>query len=225
MARKNRNVEIVPYSAEFRDTVRHCVYETGYGGDSAEIYFEDRDLFADFLTLYYTDYEPESAFIPLVDGEPAGYLLGCLDTARSEEITKRKVYPLIMKKLLSGKYNVGPGVIKNIARALEAGLRGENNSAPLDVYPAHLHIDLFHDYRRLGLGRLLIETYIDHLRGKGIPGVHLGTSSFHTLALPFYEKLGFQRYSATRITRSFFDHLVDRDFYNVCYVKHIHRQE
>src|SRR6478672_1204441 len=36
----------------------------------------DRELFADYLTAYYTDWEPESAFVLLIDGEIRGYLLG-----------------------------------------------------------------------------------------------------------------------------------------------------
>ena len=31
--------------------------------------YEDRELFADFLTTYYTDHEPESSFVLEVDGE------------------------------------------------------------------------------------------------------------------------------------------------------------
>ena len=38
--------------------------------------FEDRELFADYLTAYYTDWEPESSFVLLVNGEIRGYLLG-----------------------------------------------------------------------------------------------------------------------------------------------------
>ncbi len=216
-----KKIEIIPYSDEYRAIVRNCVYETGYGGGSAEIYFEDRALFADFLTVYYTDYEPESAFIPLVDGEAAGYLLGCVDTKKCDEITRKKIKPNILKRVIGGHYNIGPGVRINIMRALEMSLRGESNSAPLDVYPAHLHIDLFRSFRRFGVGALLINNYLDYLRDKGIHGVHLGTSSFHTQALPFYEKLGFQRYSTTRVTHSFFSHITDKDFYNICYVKHI----
>ena len=37
--------------------------------------YEDRELFADFLTTYYTDHEPESSFVLEIDGESEGYLL------------------------------------------------------------------------------------------------------------------------------------------------------
>jgi len=213
------DIEIVPYSPEYRESVRDCVYETGFGGDGAECYFEDRDLFADTITLYYTDYEPESAFIPLVGGEPAGYLLGCVDTERSDEVLKKKVYPEILKKMAAGEYDLAPGVRRNIFRSLLMVFRRERVKVPADVYPAHLHIDLFEPYRRFGLGTKLINTYLDFLREKDVPGVHLGTSSFHTQALPFYEKLGFQRFGVRRVRTSFFKEISGRDFYNIVYVK------
>ena len=214
-------IEIVKYEPKYRKPVRDCVYETGYGGESAECYFEDRELFADLLILYYTDCEPESAFVPLVDGEPAGYLLGCVDTVKCDEITKKEILPGILKDLMAGKYQTGPLLRRNLYRAILSEIRKENIPKPIKEYPAHLHIDLFKPYRRFGIGGRLIDTYLEYLKGLGIPGVHLGTSTAHTLALPFYEKLGFQRYSVRRLTKSYFKELTDRDFYNVVYVKKI----
>jgi len=46
------------------------------------------------------------------------------------------------------------------------------------LYPAHLHIDFYEPYRRMGLGSKIMNVYFDYLRGLGIKGVHLGTSSF-----------------------------------------------
>ena len=38
--------------------------------------FQDRELFADYLTSYYTDIEPESCFVLEQNGRVVGYLLG-----------------------------------------------------------------------------------------------------------------------------------------------------
>lgn len=58
-------------------------------------------------------------------------------------------------------------------------------------YPAHLHIDLLARARGRGLGRLLIERLLDELRGRGVPGVHLGADPANDNAVRFYEHLGF----------------------------------
>lgn len=214
-------IDVVGYTPEYRDMVRDCVYVTGYGGESAEVYFECRELFADMITLYYTDYEPESAFIALADGEPAGYLLGALDTRKYEQTMEKEIIPLLLKNMLSGKYELGAGARRNLSRAMLSQIRGEGGTPPLDMFPAHLHIDLYEQFRRAGVGSALMNAYLDFLRGKGVRGVHLGTSSFHTQSLPFYEKHGFYRYRVSRMEVSLFKGISGRDFYHICFVKNL----
>lgn len=209
---------IVPYEARYRDAVRRCVFETGYGGADVSPFFTERELFADILTLYYTDYEPEHAYLGLVDGEPAGYLLGCADTARYEKIMKKQVYPEILRRLLRGDYHIDRVTLRYIMRGILLMLHGADVTPPAEQYPAHLHIDLFEPYRRFGLGTQLVRAWLDALRAAGSPGLHLGTSSVHTQSHPFYEKLGFRRYAVRRYPVSFFRERDQRDFYGICYV-------
>ena len=56
----------------------------GFLGDPIDPVYEDRELFADFLTTYYTDHEPESSFLLEVDGEIRGYLLGSRKPLRNQ---------------------------------------------------------------------------------------------------------------------------------------------
>src|SRR2546423_5684934 len=64
------------YRRSDRETVRKLCCDTGFLGEPIDPVYEDRELFADFLTTYYTDHEPESCFLLEVDGEISGYLLG-----------------------------------------------------------------------------------------------------------------------------------------------------
>src|SRR5256714_12357237 len=64
------------YRRPDRETVRNLCCDTGFLGEPIDPVYEDRELFADFLTTYYTDHEPESCFLLEVDGEISGYLLG-----------------------------------------------------------------------------------------------------------------------------------------------------
>src|SRR5437588_12538382 len=69
-------VRIRPYRPEDREAVRRICADTGFLGRPIDPVFEDRELFADYLTSYYTDCEPESAFVLTVNGKVHGYLLG-----------------------------------------------------------------------------------------------------------------------------------------------------
>ena len=85
------SIHIRPYSHGDRESIRHICCETGFSGDPVDLLFQDRDVFADFLTRYYTDWEPESTFILEDDGQVVGYLTGCL---------RYKYFPIVQVYLL-----------------------------------------------------------------------------------------------------------------------------
>src|SRR6266404_2964172 len=64
------------YRDSDREAVRKLCCQTGFLGEPIDPVYEDRQLFADFLTTYYTDHEPESCFLLEINGEIRGYLLG-----------------------------------------------------------------------------------------------------------------------------------------------------
>ena len=64
------------YRASDREAVRRLCCQTGFLGEPIDPVYQDHELFADFLTTYYTDHEPESSFVLELDGEIRGYLLG-----------------------------------------------------------------------------------------------------------------------------------------------------
>jgi hypothetical protein len=69
-------ISIRPYEPRDREVVRWLCCQTGFLGKPIDPVFEDRELFADYLTSYYTDMEPESSFVLEQDGTVKGYLLG-----------------------------------------------------------------------------------------------------------------------------------------------------
>src|SRR5580698_6466181 len=75
--RKRRPAHLIrPYRASDRDVVRAICADTGFLGQPIDPVFEDRELFADYLTSYYTDAEPESTFVCELEGEVKGYVMG-----------------------------------------------------------------------------------------------------------------------------------------------------
>ncbi|MFV0415161.1 MAG: GNAT family acetyltransferase [Chthoniobacterales bacterium] len=64
------------FEARDREAVRRICCDTGFIGKPIDPVFEDRELFADYLTSYYTDKEPEACFVVEQEGSVKGYLLG-----------------------------------------------------------------------------------------------------------------------------------------------------
>src|SRR6266567_303292 len=82
--KSDKSFTIRSYRNSDRDAVRRLCCQTGFLGDPIDPVYEDRELFADFLTTYYTDHEPESCFLLEVDGEIRGYLLGSRKPLRNQ---------------------------------------------------------------------------------------------------------------------------------------------
>jgi GNAT superfamily N-acetyltransferase len=176
---------------------------------------EDRRIFMDAFYTYYTDYEPQHAWVACADNQVVGFLTGCTDSKAYHRVFLRKILPSVVLKFLTGYYQPGPKTWQYVRAAAGAARRGEIAGADENRYPAHLHINLLPAWRGYGLGRKLLEAYIGQLRGLGVPAVYLQTTSMNVVACRLYEKVGFQLLDA-RPTRMY-AHLVDQPVEHRCY--------
>jgi ribosomal protein S18 acetylase RimI-like enzyme len=187
-------VEVRPYRREDRDAIRRIVFETGFMGESAAWYWRDAESFAEVWSGYYTDREPESAFVVAERGEVLGYLLGCVDSRRAPGPRTAIARQLWRRQLL-----LRPGTAGFFWRTLGDVVREPRvPSGELDDprFPSHLHIDLLPPARGRGAGRRLLEAWLERLRAVGSPGCHLGTLAENAAAIAFFERLGFARHGA-----------------------------
>lgn len=213
------SLEVRPYQAGDREALFKIGAETAFFGAPIEAYMEDRCAFLDSFYAYYTDYEPEHAWVACVDSQVVGFLTGCTDTKRQEKITKSKLVPEVIWNVLRRRYKLGPKVWRYTREIIGAGLRGEFPPADVERFPAHLHINLADSFRGLGLGHRLMQTYLAQLKELGVAGVHLHTTSLNEAACHLYEASGFRIWAArpTHMWR----YLVDRPVENRCYAREI----
>lgn len=196
------------YKKEDRPWVREIAVNTAFIGESAAIFFDDKEIFADLLTRYFTDCEPGSCFVAEDNGLVVGYLTG----AKDENILKKIFVSKILPPLLAGV--VFKGIIfrrKNrifILSYLRSVLKGEFNNPDFSgMYPATLHINLKEGFQNRGIGSRLMVAYLDYLVKEGVRGIHLATMS--EKAGKFFVKNGFALlYTAPR---SYFNYILHRD--------------
>ena len=187
------DVLIRPYQSGDRAAIRHICCETADRGEPVENFFSDRELMADLVTRYYTDFEPQSAWVAEVSGRVMGYLTGALDTSRSRRIVARRIVPAAVGRAILRGALFGEEAWAML-RALWRSRRGyavHRHHHALEDYPAHLHIDLLKDLRGRQAGRRLMTAFFDQVRRARVPGIHATVRGDNAAARLFFERMGF----------------------------------
>ena len=167
------------------------------------------------MYTYYTDNEPERLWVAVNGDEVVGFLAGCLDTRRRERFEARQVVPHWLGRLLMGRYIIDRSLVYYGLSQAGALLHREIPRVDLNAYPAHLHINLSETSRGLGLGKQLMQAYLDQLKQAGVSGVHLHTTSKNIAAIGLYKRFGFALLEA-RSTRAW-EGLLDEPVENQAY--------
>jgi hypothetical protein len=164
-----------PYRAQDRADVREICCRTAFRNLGCSALVDDPELFADYWSAYYTDYEPEATLIAERDGVIVGYLMGCLDTRRFRRVMARQIVPRVIGRLVAraarGRYRGQPRAARFL-RWLAVRSWREEPEIDVTAYPAHYHANL----GREGHGHLLYSTmalhFLDQLDEYGVSHVH-----------------------------------------------------
>lgn len=201
-------INIRKFEAKDRQDIRRIVHDAAFMGEPASVFFDAREAMSDALTLYFTDYEPESCFVVDAGNKVVGCLIGTKDKIAAEKLISAKIgFRLLWDALISGAFLKKKNIVF-IYNALLSMIKGEFRMPDFaKEYPAILHINIDKEYRGLGIGTRLIEAYLSYLRQKGVFAVHLATMS--EKATQFFTKQGFVLLFSGK--RSYFRHIIGKD--------------
>ncbi len=213
----NTMITLRPFSPTDRDGLFRIAADTAFFGEPIEIYLEDRNIFLDLFYRYYTDFEPHHAWVAEANGNVVGFLTGCTDTLKQQQTTRQVLTPQFFAKFLRGKYHPGPKTWRYWKNLRRSTRKKEFAEADLNVYPAHLHINVDKEWRGCGIGRRLIQVFLDQLTHEKIPGVHLGTTSENEAACKLYQAMGFKLVDArvSSLWAEYIDHPVENRAYGL----------
>ncbi len=190
-------VEVRRYRPEDRAAVRHICFVTGFMGEPVDWLWGDEQSFADMFSSYYTDREPESAFVTVHDGEVLGYLLGCRDSTRAwnpAAVAGRHVF----RRGIVFRPGTAAMIWRSVGDVVADLARRRVRLADYEFvdpdYPAHLHINLLPAARGSGAGGRLVRAWLSDLRAAVVPGCFLQTMAENTNAIAFFEAVGFARH-------------------------------
>jgi hypothetical protein len=214
-----RDFQVRRYHPSDRDSVRSLCCETGFLGSAIDPVFEDRELFADFLTDYYLRHEPDSAFVVTQNDRVQGYLLG------SHHPAEHRIHSLFQI------FNLGPKVVgryfgyrpesRQYIHWLISKAWREVPAAPRDV--GHFHVNLLPAVKSIQVFRQLLETYLRHLYDHGVRQIHAQMVTFDgRRGSKLFERYGFKVINQSEITK--YRQYTDQTVYLCTIVKTLERE-
>ena len=194
----DKGFTIRSYRDSDREAVRGLCCQTGFLGEPIDPVYEDRELFADFLTTYYTDHERESCFVLETEGEIVGYLLG------SRRPLQNQLYAFYQNvwlffRALARYFRYNARSRRFIRWTLVHGWR-EVPAAPRRT--PHFHINLLPDARRISTTRALMSAYLSYLYRCGEKRVYGQIVTFESRrGEKMFERYGFKVLNRAEITK------------------------
>ena len=186
------------YRKSDREAVRKLCCDTGFLGEPIDPVYEDRQLFADFLTTYYTDWEPESSFVIEIAGEIRGYLLGSRKPLRNQLYSFWQNVSLFLKAL--ARYYRYNAASRRFVRWVLANGPREVPAVPRRV--PHFHINLLPDARKMSTTRALMSAYLSYLYRCGEKRVYGQIVTFESRrGEQMFERYGFKVLNRAEITK------------------------
>jgi hypothetical protein len=189
---------IRPFRASDRARVRELCCETGFLGKPIDPVFEDRELFGDFLTAYYTDWEPESSLVLEVEGVVMGYLLGSRCPWRQQLYSLYQNLGLFVRALWRYPRYSAPSrrFVHWIA------LCGWREVPAKPRCRAHFHINLLPEARNVPSTRALMDAYLKYLADHGEKHVYGQMVTFESRrGVKMFERYGFRVINRSEITK------------------------
>ena len=191
-------ISIRPYEPRDREVVRWLCCQTGFLGKPIDPVFEDRKLFADYLTSYYTDIEPESCFVLEQEGTVKGYLLG------SRRPLRQQIHSFFhnLRLFATGMIRY-PGYKKPTREFIHWILRNSWREVPASPRrTAHFHFNVLPEAQSFAGTHVLMNAYFDYLRAKGEKAVFGQMVTFESRrGARVMERFGFQVLEKREITK------------------------
>ena len=136
------DIIIRPYQAPDEAAVFQIAADTAFFGEPVEAFMEDRNLFNDSFTRYYTMFEAAFSWVAESPDGVIGFLLGCADTSRRTKRWASQILLYVVGGLIRGRYKVGRRSMDYALGNLVGYAMGDVPGVDLNEYPAHLHINM-----------------------------------------------------------------------------------
>lgn len=122
-----------------------------------------------------------------------GYILGAPDTRRFEAALEAKWWPPLRTRYADPPRDTRGNWTRDQWRAWQIHHPFVTPAWLAEPFPSHLHIDLLPRLQGRGVGRRMIDRWLDTVRALGSTGAHLGVGPANSRAAGFYRAYGWRQ--------------------------------
>jgi hypothetical protein len=197
---RRRDHIIRPYRPTDREAVRAICADTGFLGKPIDPVFEDRELFADYLTSYYTDAEPESTFVCELDGKVMGYVMGSRFPKRKARFEVSLLPGLVARgvwRYFTRPYNAAS---RKYVRWILTQARKEVPFTPPDI--PHFHFNIRPEARSVATTAAIVDLFLQYLYDNGDKQVYGQVVTYESRrGTRMFERYGFRVIDQREVTK------------------------
>ena len=163
---------------------------TGHEGGDASHLYSDHKLIGHIYSAPYALLEPRLALVVEDDDGIAGFAVGTPDTATWQERLEAEWWPKLRRQYADPAARPAPEWSADQRRANAIHRPQRTPPQVVDLYPAHLHLNLLERTQGRGAGTML---FLEWMARAGVAATHVGVNSANARAVRFWSKCGFDR--------------------------------
>ena len=166
---------------------------TGHEGGDASHLYRDRKLIGHIYSAPYALLEPGLALVAEDDEGVAGFAVGTPDTGKWQERLEAEWWPELRRQYADPAARPAAEWSADQRRANTIHRPQPTPRQVVDLYPAHLHLNLLQRTQGRGAGTRLFSEWMARTSRQGVRATHVGVNSANARAVQFWTKRGFDR--------------------------------
>ena len=166
---------------------------TGHEGGDASHLYSDHKLIGHIYSAPYALLEPRLALVVEDDDGIAGFAVGTLDTATWQERLEAEWWLKLRRQYADPGATPATEWSADQRRAHAIHRPRRTPQQIVELYPAHLHLNLLKRTQGRGAGTMLFSEWMARASREGVGATHVGVNSANARAVQFWSKGGFDR--------------------------------
>jgi ribosomal protein S18 acetylase RimI-like enzyme len=184
---------IRPFRSADLDAFYAISLATGHEGGDASHLYSDHKLIGHIYSAPYALLEPRLALVVEDDEGVAGFAVGTPDTGTWQERLEAEWWPKLRRQYADPGATPATEWSADQRRAHAIHRPRRTPQQIVELYPAHLHLNLLKRTQGRGAGTMLFSEWMARASQQGGGATHVGVNSANARAVRFWSKRGFDR--------------------------------